>query len=62
EYTIVGLDTARENLTASESRIRDLDFAQEMTEFTKNQILNQAGTAMLSQANSLPQMALQLIG
>ncbi|PLX66503.1 MAG: flagellin, partial [Denitrovibrio sp.] len=62
EYTIVGLDTARENLTASESRIRDLDFAQEMTEFTRNQILNQAGTAMLSQANSLPQMALQLIG
>ncbi len=62
EYTIVGLDTARENLTASESRIRDLDFAKEMTEFTRNQILNQAGTAMLSQANSLPQMALQLLG
>lgn len=62
EYTIVGLDTARENLTASESRIRDLDFASEMTEFTRNQILNQAGTAMLSQANSLPQLALQLLG
>lgn len=62
EYTIVGLDTTKENLTASESRIRDLDFASEMTEFTRNQILNQAGTAMLSQANSLPQMALQLLG
>jgi len=62
DYTIVGLDTARENLTASESRIRDLDFASEMTDFTKNQILNQAGTAMLSQANSLPNMVLQLLG
>jgi flagellin len=62
EYTITGLDTARENLTASESRIRDLDFASEMTEFTRNQILNQAGVAMLSQANSLPQLALQLLG
>jgi len=62
EYTITGLDTARENLTASESRIRDLDFASEMTAFTRNQILNQAGTAMLSQANSLPQLALQLLG
>jgi flagellin len=62
EYTITGLDTARENLTASESRIRDLDFASEMTEFTRNQILNQAGVAMLSQANSMPQLALQLLG
>lgn len=62
EYTIVGLDTAAENLTASESRIRDLDFASEMTEFTRNQILNQAGTAMLSQANSLPNLVLQLLG
>ena len=62
EYTIVGLDTARENLTASESRIRDLDMASEMTEFTRNQILNQAGVAMLSQANGLPNLALQLLG
>ncbi|MGD9807292.1 MAG: flagellin [Deferribacterales bacterium] len=62
DYTIVGLDTAAENLTASESRIRDLDFASEMTEFTRNQILNQAGTAMLSQANSLPNLVLQLLG
>ncbi|ADD67249.1 flagellin domain protein [Denitrovibrio acetiphilus DSM 12809] len=62
EYTITGLDTQRENLTASESRIRDLDFASEMTEFTRNQILNQAGTSMLSQANSLPQQVLSLLG
>jgi flagellin len=61
EYTITGLDVAKENLTASESRIRDLDFASEMTEFTRNQILNQAGVAMLSQANALPQLALQLL-
>lgn len=62
EYTITGLDVAEENLTASESRIRDLDFAEEMTAFTRNQILNQAGAAMLSQANALPQLALQLLG
>lgn len=61
EYTITGLDVTRENLTASESRIRDLDFASEMTEFTRNQILNQAGVAMLSQANAMPQLALQLL-
>jgi len=61
EYTITGLDVTKENLTASESRIRDLDFASEMTAFTRNQILNQAGVAMLSQANALPQLALQLL-
>jgi len=61
EYTITGLDIAKENLSASESRIRDLDFAAEMTAFTRNQILSQAGTAMLSQANALPQLALQLL-
>ncbi len=61
EYTITGLDIAKENLTASESRIRDLDFASEMTAYTRNQILNQAGVAMLSQANQLPQLALQLL-
>jgi len=62
EYAITGLDTTRENLTASESRIRDLDMAEEMASFTKNQILNQAGVAMLSQANSTSQLALQLLG
>ncbi len=62
EYTISGLDTTRENLTASESRIRDLDMAEEMSDFTKNQILSQAGVAMISQANSQSQLALQLLG
>jgi flagellin len=62
EYAITGLDTTRENLTASESRIRDLDMAEEMANFTRNQILNQAGVAMLSQANSTSQLALQLLG
>ncbi len=62
EYTMTGLDTTRENLTAAESRIRDLDIADEMARFTKNQILAQSNIAMLSQANALPQMALSLIG
>jgi len=61
ESAISNLNTARENLTASESRIRDLDMAEEMAKFTRNQILSQAGTAMLAQANQLPQMALQLL-
>ncbi|MBC7197370.1 MAG: flagellin, partial [Deferribacterales bacterium] len=61
ESAISNLDTARENLSASESRIRDLDMAEEMAKFTRNQILSQAGTAMLAQANQLPQMALQLL-
>jgi flagellin len=51
-----------ENLQASESRISDVDVALEMTEFVRQQILSQAGVAMLSQANSLPRMALQLLG
>jgi flagellin len=62
DYTMTGLDTTRENLTAAESRIRDLDIADEMAEFTKNQILSQSNVAMLSQANALPQLALSLIG
>ncbi|TCK62466.1 flagellin [Seleniivibrio woodruffii] len=62
DYTIAGLDTTRENLTASESRIRDLDMASEMSDFTKNQILSQAGVAMISQANAQSQLALQLLG
>lgn len=56
------LSVARENLTVSESRIRDVDMAFEMMEFTKNQIMTQAATAMLAQANMLPQMVLRLIG
>ena len=50
-----------ENLTASESRIRDTDMASEMVQFTKHQILMQAGTAMLGQANQIPQSVLRLI-
>ncbi|WP_046178135.1 flagellin [Domibacillus tundrae] len=61
EHTITNLQTANENLTAAESRIRDLDMAEEMTQFTKNNILNQAGQAMLAQANQLPQGILQLL-
>ncbi|BDG61733.1 flagellin N-terminal helical domain-containing protein [Caldinitratiruptor microaerophilus] len=61
EHTISNLQTAAENLTAAESRIRDVDVAAEMVQFTKNQILQQAGTAMLAQANLRPQSILQLL-
>jgi flagellin len=61
EHTISNLDTAAENLQASESRIRDVDMAKEMMTFTKNNILNQAATAMLAQANQAPQGVLQLL-
>lgn len=61
EHTINNLDTASENLQASESRIRDVDMAKEMTEFTKNNILTQAAQAMLAQANQQPQSVLQLL-
>ena len=61
EHTIRNLDTSAENLQASESRIRDVDMAQEMMEFTKNNILQQAATAMLAQANMLPSGVLQLL-
>ena len=61
ENTISALQIQAENLQAAESRISDVDVATEMTEFTRNQVMTQAAVAMLSQANSLPQMALQLI-
>jgi flagellin len=61
ETTINSIGITRENLAASESRIRDVDMAQEMMEFTKNQILVQAGMAMLAQANQLPSSILQLL-
>ncbi|QUH24923.1 flagellin [Serpentinicella alkaliphila] len=61
EHTIKNLDTASENLQASESRIRDVDMAKEMMEFTKNNILQQAAQAMLAQANQAPQGVLQLL-
>jgi len=62
EHTINNLGVNAENLSASESRIRDADMAQEMTTFTRNQILVQAGTAMLAQANAVPQNVLRLLG
>jgi flagellin len=62
ENTITNLQIQAENLQAAESRISDVDVALEMTEFTRNNILAQAATAMLAQANALPQLALQLLG
>ena len=62
EYKIANLDNQAENVAAAESRIRDADMAKMMTEFTRNNILFQASTAMLAQANSLPQGVLQLLG
>ncbi|MEL3909054.1 MAG: flagellin [Treponemataceae bacterium] len=61
EYTVVGLDIAAENLQAAESRIRDVDMAKEMVDYTKNQILTQSGTAMLAQANQSTQSVLTLL-
>lgn len=60
EHVIANLSVAVENLTASESRIRDTDMALEMTAFTRSQIMEQAGTAMLAQANAIPQNVLAL--
>jgi flagellin len=62
EHTINNVGVNSENLSASESRIRNADMAKEMTEFTRRQILVQAGTAMLAQANSVPQNVLRLLG
>ncbi|TKR23981.1 flagellin [Cellulomonas hominis] len=61
DHTINNLNVAVENLTSSESRIRDTDMASEMVSFTRAQILSQAGTAMLAQAKSIPQSVLQLL-
>lgn len=61
DHTINNLNVAVENLSASESRIRDTDMAQEMMSFTRSQILSQAGTAMLAQANQAPQGVLSLL-
>ena len=62
DHTISNLANISENVSASRSRIQDTDFATETAEMTKNQILQQAGTSILSQANQLPQTALSLIG
>jgi flagellin len=61
EHTVSNLGVAIENLTASESRIRDVDMAAEMVNYTRNSILSQAGTAMLAQANQVPQGILSLL-
>lgn len=61
EHTIKNLDNASENLQAAESRVRDVDMAKEMMNFTRSNILNQASQAMLAQANQQPQSVLQLL-
>ena len=61
EHTLAVQATYQENLTAAECRIRDVDMAEEMTKLTKDQILQQAGTAMLAQANQAPQTVLSLL-
>ncbi|MBQ7668889.1 MAG: flagellin [Clostridia bacterium] len=61
EYAIENLSTTKENLTAAESRIRDVDMAAEMVNYTKNSILNQSAMAMLAQANQQPQQILSLL-
>jgi len=62
EYAIENLSSTSENLSAAESRIRDVDMAEEMVKYTKNSILNQAAMAMLAQANKQPEQILSLIG
>ena len=62
EHTIANLDNIVENTTAAESAIRDTDMAKTMVEFTKNNILSQAGTSMLAQANQSTQSVLSLLG
>ena len=61
EYAINNLRNTHANRSAAESRIRDADIANEMIEFTRNQIVSQSGTAMLAQANTIPQSVLQLL-
>lgn len=61
EHTVANTDTAEENMTSAISRIMDADMAEEMTEYTKQNVLVQAATSALSQANEIPQMALQLL-
>jgi flagellin len=61
DHRLANLSSYQENLVAAESRIRDVDMAQEMVQFTKSQILQQAGTSMLSQANQAPQSVLSLL-
>ena len=62
EYTVSNLSTSEENMTEALSRIKDADMAEEMTSYTQQTVISQAATAMLSQANQLPQQVLQLLG
>jgi flagellin len=62
QHTIANLGTTSENLSASNSRIRDVDVALESSNMAKNQVLEQAGVSVLAQANQLPQLALKLLG
>ncbi len=62
DHTIANLGTTSENLSASNSRIRDVDVATESSNMSKNQVLEQAGVSVLAQANQLPQLALKLLG
>ena len=62
QATIANLGTARENLSAANSRIRDVDVASETADMTRNNILMQAGTSVLAQANQQPSIALSLLG
>ena len=61
EHTVANIDTAAENMTASFSRIQDADMAYEMSQFTQQNIISQAGMSMLAQANQQPQGVLQLL-
>ena len=61
EYTMANLETTEENLTAAESRIRDVDMAAEMMKYTQNNVLVQAAQSMLAQANQQPQSVLSLL-
>ena len=61
EHTIANLDTSKENTSASESRIRDTDMAEEMVQYSKNNILSQVGQSMLAQANQSTQGVLSIL-
>ena len=62
QYTSDSIASTEQNLSASNSQIKDVNMAQEMTNMTQEQILEQAGTSMLAQANSQPQLILKLLG
>ena len=61
DVTVSSIQTMRVNLSAANSRIRDVDVAEETSQLARNQVLSQAGTSILAQANQLPQLAMQLL-